>query len=417
MKELSRKIFFTICGILTLFLIVSMVIVNVENYRREYENVSRNLNKMGQPGRFGPRSFSEEDPVGKDRPKEDGFINPDEAPDTENIMFMDYEVYTVDIVDNKISRIISHGNESDNFDVQGIASNVINKYVSDKIKIGNLYTANYSFNYKMNRSLIIVNNSSIKKKLRDILIVTLILFILFEAAIIIFSKVITGWIIKPAKEAFRKQKEFIADASHELKTPIAVIMASSDELSGEKNQKYIDNIRYESERMNKLLTALLDLSKLENESSKEEYKEENISKIVEKMALVFEGVAFEQGVSVNTEIESGLKLRCNQEDIERLVSILIDNAIKHSYKDSEVRVEAFAEKNSIVIQVVNHGDPIEEGDEEKIFERFYRADKSRNRNENRYGLGLAIAKRIVLNHGGTIKASSKKNVTTFEVRI
>ena len=177
----------------------------------------------------------------------------------------------------------------------------------------------------------------------------------------------------------------------------------------------IENIKYESERMNKLITGLLDLSKLENGVSISTYKEENISRIIEKISLTFEAIAFEHNITIDSNIEENILFKCNKDEIEKLISIIIDNAIKHSYKDSTISVIASKEKNNINIEITNTGDPIKPGDEEKIFERFYRADKSRNRDSNRYGLGLAIAKNIVTNHGGTIKAFSKDNKTTFKI--
>ncbi len=169
--------------------------------------------------------------------------------------------------------------------------------------------------------------------------------------------------------------------------------------------------------MNKLITGLLDLSKLEEGVSRESFKEENLTKIVEKTCLVFEGVAFEDGVGIDTEIESDISLNCSKEEMEKLVSTLVDNAVKHSEKNTSVLVKLYRSKGAIVLKVVNTGEPIAPGDEEKIFERFYRADKSRNRSENRYGLGLAIAKSIVLNHNGTIKAYSEEGKTVFRVEL
>ena len=195
-------------------------------------------------------------------------------------------------------------------------------------------------------------------------------------------------------------------------------MASSDELKiDKKNEKYVDNIKYESERMSNLIKSLLDLSKLENGVSINSYKEENISKIIERISLTFEAVAFEQNIKIETNIEKDIMFKCSKEEIERLVSIILDNAIKHSYKNSSITVKAHKEKNSINIEITNSGDPINSGDEEKIFERFYRADRSRNRDTNRYGLGLAIAKNIVINHKGTIKAYSKDSKTTFKINL
>ena len=195
-------------------------------------------------------------------------------------------------------------------------------------------------------------------------------------------------------------------------------MASSDELkSDKKNEKYVENIKYESERMSTLIKNLLDLSKLENGTLKDNYKEENISKIIERISLTFEAIAFEQNVNIETDIEKNIMFKCSKEEIEKLISILLDNAIKHSYKKSSIIVNVNKEKNNINIEIINKGDPINPGDEEKIFERFYRADKSRNRDSNRYGLGLAIAKRIVTNHNGIIKAYSKDQKTTFKINL
>lgn len=404
MKELSRKVFLTVLGMLSFFLTLSVVLINVVGYRREYEGVRRNLGLMNDHG-MGPR-----DEMPGPAPAFDDF---------ENMRIMDYDVYTVELSSSgTVTRIFSLGNEESTFDAEAAADEILRKYSKDTLMVENLYAGKYSFNYKMDNSIIIINDASIAKKLRTLLVESLAIFIVIELLLIFISRLLTGWITKPAKEALERQKEFIADASHELKTPLAVIMASSDELvADESSGKYIENIKYESDRMNRLISGLLDLSKLEEDVSKESYKEENLSKIVEKTALVFEAVAFEQGITIETDIEDGITLNCSKDEIEKLVSTLLDNAIKHSDKDTAVSIRLSKSKSLVNIQITNKGEPIAQGDEEKIFERFYRADKSRSRSENRYGLGLAIAKRIVINHGGSIKAASdeKTGTTTFEV--
>ena len=108
-------------------------------------------------------------------------------------------------------------------------------------------------------------------------------------------------------------------------------------------------------------------------------------------------------------------LKCSKTEIDEVVSILIDNAIKHSYKNSRILVSLYKDKNNIVLDIINNGKDIPRDECDKIFERFYRSDKSRNRETNRYGLGLAIAKNIVNNHDGQIKAFSKDNFTTFRI--
>ena len=119
--------------------------------------------------------------------------------------------------------------------------------------------------------------------------------------------------------------------------------------------------------------------------------------------------------AIETDIEKNITFKCNKDEIEKVISILIDNAIKHSNKDTSIDVILAKVRNNRVIKVINEGEGIKPGEEELIFERFYRSDKSRNRDSNRYGLGLAIAKRIIELHKGTIKVSSKDSKTTFEI--
>ena len=324
---------------------------------------------------------------------------------------MDYDIYTVIFNNNEIIKIVNHYYNSTEFNIDKAINNILN----NKRMNNNLYFNNYVYKYINNNILVIINTTDISNKLKSILFISMIIFILFFMLIILISYLLTEWITKPARSAFQKQKEFIADASHELKTPLAVIMASSDSLKVNKeNTKYLENIKFETERMNKLISSLLELSKLEN-AKELEMKDENLSKIVERIALTFEAIAFENNITMETDIESNITFKCNKDEIEKVISILIDNAIKHSNKNTNIDIILTKVRNNIVIKVINEGDGIKPGEEELIFERFYRSDKSRNRDSNRYGLGLAIAKQIVHLHKGTIKATSKESKTTFEI--
>lgn len=397
MKELNKKVFKTIFILLSIFIFTGILIYNINSYKNEYNNVKRNLTFIEERNDFNKD-------INQPPPKDNNL---------DNMMIMDYEVYTIKLNNNEIESIIKHSNINSNFDIDSISKKILSK--NKGLNIGNLYNNKYSYNYNIN-AIVIINTKTINNRLNILLIKSIIIFLILEIIIFIISKELTKRITKPARDAFNKQKDFIADASHELKTPLSVIMASSDELKLDKNnKKYIDNIKYESERMSNLIKSLLDLSKLEKGVSKSTYKDENLSKIIERVSLTFEALAYEEDIKIKNNIEKDITFNCNKEEIERLISIIIDNAIKHSYKKSTIYVNSKKDKNNIVIEIINNGDPIKPGDEEKIFERFYRGDKSRNRDNNRYGLGLAIAKNIVINHNGTIKATSKNNKTTFTI--
>lgn len=193
-------------------------------------------------------------------------------------------------------------------------------------------------------------------------------------------------------------------------------MASVETLENNpEEKKWLENIKEETNNMNKLVSNLLELSKTENIENKEIYTEINLSKLIENKSLSFESVMFENKVELNLDIEKEINFQCDQDRIKELLSILLDNAIKHSVNNSKITVTLFKEKDIINLWIKNKGESIPKEEREKIFERFYRIDKSRNRNTNRYGLGLSIAKNIVNNHNGEIHVDCSHGYTTFKV--
>ncbi len=225
-------------------------------------------------------------------------------------------------------------------------------------------------------------------------------------------------IVKPVEETFEKQKQFISDASHELKTPLAVIEANADVLENKcGTNKWIKYIQNETDSMNILINELLLLTKIENIDEIKEYKQLNLSNEVEIILSMFESMAYEKQIIIKNNIDNDIIMNGNKEDIEHIVSTLTDNTIKHTKAKKEVVINLKKEKNEIMLEVKNMGNPIPEEEREKIFERFYRIDKSRNREEKRYGLGLAIAKSTVEKYNRKIEVFYKDNFTVFKVTI
>ena len=261
---------------------------------------------------------------------------------------------------------------------------------------------------KPERLICLLNRNSELKTLGKFYIYSLLLYIfsIFISALI--SIPISKYMVRPTNEAFLKQKQFIADASHELKTPIAVIGANIDVLEGEiKNNKWLEYIKAENKRMGELVKDLLYLAK--NDAGKNEltFSDFDFSNAVENSVLPFEVVAFESGKELSLDVQKGIICNGDEKSLKQIFIILVDNAIKNCEDGDVISVRAFTEGTKIIYKVHNSGAGIPKEELEKIFLRFYRSDSSRARKTGGYGLGLAIARTIAEDHGGTLVADSE----------
>lgn len=242
----------------------------------------------------------------------------------------------------------------------------------------------------------------------------------------VISLMLSGLALKPAEEAWEQQRRFVADASHERKTPLTVILTNTGILlahSGDtiaQQQKWVEYIRDEAQRMRALVEDLLFLAK--SDAGKETSPVTapvDVSELTWSALLPFEPVAFEQGVEMESEIADQLTVQGNADQLRRLVAILLDNAVKYAGNGGRVKlVLSRPERGGVCLTVHNTGPAIPPEHLPHLFERFYRADDSRARTSGGYGLGLAIAKRIVDGHGGSITVSSREDASTdFTVRL
>ena len=232
----------------------------------------------------------------------------------------------------------------------------------------------------------------------------------------ILSVFLARKIVKPLEESYQKQKQFISDAGHELKTPVSVVSANAELLARQiGDNQWLANIQYENERMGLLVGQLLDLARTENIAPQTEHI--HLSRLVAGEALPFESVAFEKGLLLNSRITDGIETNGNSAQLKQLVAILLDNAIRHSDGYGEVCLSLTRDHSHAKLSVVNSGEEIPQEQRQRIFERFYRVDSARNSEDNHYGLGLAIAKAITDAHKGHIEVHCYNGFVEFRVQI
>lgn len=266
------------------------------------------------------------------------------------------------------------------------------------------------------RLAVFKDNTILQESINTLFRYTLIVGGLALAALFFLAAYLAKRIVKPLEESYQKQKQFVSDAGHELKTPIAVVSTNAELLSRELGEnRWLSNIQYETERMGLLVAQLLELSRAENAAPPMEPVD--FARIVNGEALPFESVAFEHGLALQCHTSEGLAVLGNETQLKQLVSILLDNAVRHSSGGKEIRLSLKAEHGSARLSVFNAGPEIPAEQRAQLFERFYRADPVRSSEDRHYGLGLAIAKSIVLSHGGKISVHCGEGQVEFRVQL
>ena len=251
------------------------------------------------------------------------------------------------------------------------------------------------------------------------------IFLVAMAALLLVVRRLARWILRPVEEAWDQQRRFVSDASHELKTPLAVILANAQILETaegvpEDARRWARSTTEEAKHMKGLVEDLLTLARADEQRASGERaaaERVDLSALVDGCALEFDAVAFERGCSIESSLEPGLSVVGDPSQLGRLVRTLLDNATKYAARGTEVRVALAREGRRCRLAVTNLGDVIAPEDLEHLFERFYRTDRARERQpQGGFGLGLAIARSIAEAHGGTIGAtSSHEEGTTFTV--
>ena len=244
-----------------------------------------------------------------------------------------------------------------------------------------------------------------------ILVISLSLILLLFVAILL-----SRWATRPVEKAWAQQKQFISDASHELKTPLTVILSNAELLDAapleERPARWRDNIHSEAIRMKSLVEEMLTLARADNMTHSAPFEAVMLSEVAYDCALAFEPVAFESGKDLSYQITENAQVFGDQEKLRQLISILLDNAIKYGAAGGTISLNLQKTDRNLTLTVSNPGDPIPPEQLERLFERFYRADVSRGE-QTGFGLGLSIASSIAGEHRGTLRAESDTQSTRF----
>ena len=253
----------------------------------------------------------------------------------------------------------------------------------------------------------LIDRTSYHKQLANTAIMVALLYCCSVVFVALLALLSSARLLSPVASAMTKQRDLIANASHELKTPLTIIATNLSVIKSEPdstvkdNEKWISSISSQLVRMRDLVNSMLELSKLEQ--SELQKQDVNFSEISEGACLEFEATCFEKNVKLITEIQPDLHVYGEPKSLERLVVILLDNAIKYSGDNGKVGVRLFLDSKRVRLSVMNTGECISKEDAKHVFDRFYRTDGARqNKDSQSFGLGLSIASATVKAHCGEI---------------
>ena len=228
------------------------------------------------------------------------------------------------------------------------------------------------------------------------------------------SFLLARWAVRPVERAWEEQRQFVSDASHELKTPLTVILTSAELMQTDPDPQHIRSILAMSRRMRELVESLLELARVDNGAVRAAFEELDLTALVADELLPFEPLFFEGGLTLESQLEEGLRISGSDRHLRQVLTILLDNALRYSPENAAVRVALTRQGSSALLTVTNPGFLTKEQCR-SIFRRFYRADPARTAGGS--GLGLAIAQGIAADHGGKLWADSREGDVTLSLTL
>lgn len=412
-KKLRKKFVITAMLSLLVIILVMITVLNAANLISSIRDTDNLLTMLAENGgdfpKMGGMQKAPFDNTGKERPDsgKPALFMPlqtlnnnrsREMPFMARYFFVRTDSTGALVTDTNVTRIASVSEE----EAESMSLQVLEKGK----KSGFLNSYRYLVSVQEDSSLLIVfmDVSTDLYRAYTLLLSSLAIGLIALIAMFVLVYLFSGRAVAPVVESLEKQKRFITDAGHELKTPLAVISANVDVLELESGKsEWTQSIRNQIKRLNSLVKNLLTLSRMSEESLQVVFSDFNISAVVSEAAASFEAMAESKKISYETDITQGIICHGDRAAINQLCCLLLDNAIKYCAAEGHVNVVLY-EKKTIHLEVSNTCDDIPAGNLDRLFDRFYRSDLSRSRDSGGYGIGLSVARAIVTSHKGSITA-------------
>lgn len=268
------------------------------------------------------------------------------------------------------------------------------------------------------RLIVIMSNDFAMENSRSLILFSVTAFILGSLVLLAVAVLFSRWLVQPAERAIRASKEFMSSASHELKTPLTIISANTELLKEEfGDNQQLEYIRQETVKMNRLIGEMLTLVRLDADRLQSNSRDFDLSSAMLDVVLPFESLMFEHQLHFTFDIADGLRYCGEQDKLQRVMSVLLDNAVSYTPSGGDINVRVFLKNRQIYFVVSNTGAEIPKDMQKSIFERFYREAETSEFEERHFGLGLSIADSIVKSYRGKIFVESAGGVNTFTVSI
>ena len=417
-NKLRRRIILINMALIGVVILGIFTTVNINNYSSSVHTMERGLSQLldkndrfPMDGMMLPEDMDEFNGEGK------GFRFKKNGMGDEPMQITSYITVTVDSNGNIISKEESNVTMDDD-----ALADCIKLATGKSGQIGEYNLMYVTREGISEKQIAFADNSSVYSSLQSSMLISLALFIVSLGVIFGISLFLSNLAVKPVKKAWEQQKQFVADASHELKTPLTVILANNNimmshtESQVKDERQWLESTQEEANHMKQLIDEMLFLAKSDAGTEKIQLSDVNFSEQIEGCTLNFEPVAFEKEVLIDADIDENVILHGNSTQLNQLVHILVDNAVKYADNGTVITVKLKKQGDYVHFSVNNHGNEMSPEDMEHIFDRFYRAEKSRT--TKGYGLGLSIAQRIVQSMNGKLRVeSNKENGTTFTAEI